>query len=253
MATAKSEGNLNNHVGLPLSLLRLDETARVAVIEMGMNHAGEIRELAAIAKPQVGVVTNVGYAHIENFESIEDIAAAKRELIEALPPIGTAVLNADDPRVARVHASRAARFSMGNRLRPRFAPRTSSIRWRACDFAWVRRNFESALTGPPQRFESFWRGSRWRDCTASRRIAWSDTVRKLLPGKMRGERFHHRGILVYNDCYNSNPDAVRAMLDVLARHSGAAADRGSGGDARTWPLGRALASRRRHLRRGAGD
>jgi len=215
METAKTEGNLNNEVGLPLSLLRLDEAARVAVIELGMNHAGEIRDLAAIARPDVGVVTNVGSAHIENFDSVDEIAAAKRELVESLPEYGTAVLNADDSRVAAfggIHRGRTILYGESPDAQVRatnIEPSAEGVRFRVGST-----DFESALSGR-HAVSNILAGIAVAGVYGIPPDRLQEKVRKFLPGKMRGERFHHRGILVFNDCYNSNPDAVRAMLDVL--------------------------------------
>ena len=96
----KNEGNLNNEIGLPLTLLQMSERHERAVLEMGMYALGEIRELCRIAQPAMGVVTNVGPSHIERLGSIEKIAEAKTELPQALPADGFAILNGDDPRVA---------------------------------------------------------------------------------------------------------------------------------------------------------
>src|SRR3984885_3451840 len=97
----KSEGNFNNHFGLPLMLLKLEPEYDVAVIEMGMSHPGEIRALAKIAQPEIGVVTNVAPVHLEFFDSLAGIARAKYELVESLPAGGTAVLNGDDEYVSQ--------------------------------------------------------------------------------------------------------------------------------------------------------
>lgn len=211
--TAKNEGNLNNHVGLPLSLLRLKPSAKVAVIEIGMNHAGEIRELAAIARPRVGVVTNVGYAHIEFFASIEGIAAAKRELIESLPASGVAVLNADDARVAGfAYAGRKIYYGQSERADVRAEDVEYSID--GVKFRVGAVKFDSAMTGRHS-VSNILAGIAVAGIYGIEPERLVEAVRKLLPGKMRGERFHHQGVLVYNDCYNSNPDAARAMIDVL--------------------------------------
>ena len=107
--TLKNEGNLNNEVGLPLTLLRLGPEHDAAVLEMGMYVRGEIADLARLARPSIGVVTAVHGVHLSRIGSIDAIESAKAELVEALPPDGVAILNADDPRVVRMAARTAAR------------------------------------------------------------------------------------------------------------------------------------------------
>ncbi len=100
--TLKSEGNYNNEIGLPLTLLKLEPNYERVVLEMAMYNLGEIAELAAIACPHIGVVTNVGPTHLERLGTIERIAQAKTELVEALPDDGVAILNGDDPWVRQM-------------------------------------------------------------------------------------------------------------------------------------------------------
>ena len=97
--TLSTSGNLNNEIGLPLTLLKLEPLHQWAVLELGMNHAGEIRRLAEICRPDVGIITNIGRAHLEGLGSIDGVMRAKGELLEKIKPDGTAVLNADDPKV----------------------------------------------------------------------------------------------------------------------------------------------------------
>jgi UDP-N-acetylmuramoyl-tripeptide--D-alanyl-D-alanine ligase len=214
MATAKTVGNLNNYIGVPLSLLRIDESARVAVIEMGMNHAGEIRDLAAIAKPDVGVVTNVGYAHMEAFDSIEGIAAAKKELIDALPKSGTAVLNADDPRVAPMgRGHNTVLYGLAERANVRAEDVQQSER--GVTFRIGATAFSTELTGRHS-VSNILAGIAVAQVYGIAPQRLVETVENLRPGKMRGARFELNGIQIFNDCYNSNPEAVKAMLDVLS-------------------------------------
>src|SRR5215207_1803026 len=97
----KNKGNLNNHLGLPLSLLELRRGADVAVMELGMNHAGELRLLVGIAEPEMRVWTNVGDAHLGHFESQDAIADAKGEILEGARPGDVLICNADDPLIMR--------------------------------------------------------------------------------------------------------------------------------------------------------
>ena len=216
--TSKTTGNFNNHIGVPLSVLNLADDARIGVIEIGMNHVGEIRELAAIARPDIGVVTNVGTAHIESFDSIEGVALAKRELVESLPPDGIAVLNADDERVRRfaeVHPGATILYGVSARDAH---VQARDVEWRSggCDFT-IRDagRFHCPLPA---------RGGLMAALAAlatARALGLElgplkEAVARLEPPKMRLQRMERDGIVIWDDSYNSNPEAACMMLDLLA-------------------------------------
>jgi UDP-N-acetylmuramoyl-tripeptide--D-alanyl-D-alanine ligase len=224
--TIAPPGSFNNEIGLPLTALQVDPTTRYLVLEMGARGRGHIRYLCEVAPPQIGVVLNVGLAHLGEFGSREEIALAKREIVEALPPDGVAVLNADDPFVAAMAEHTNARlvtFGIGSGAgtgadvcaeqivldehgRPAFrlvTPRgVAEARLRLHGEHHVVNALAAAAVAlelgltPDEIAEALGRAealSRWRMEVTER----AD------------------GVTVVNDAYNANPDSMRAALKAL--------------------------------------
>ena len=216
----KSEGNLNNHFGLPLQLLRIQPETEFYVSEMGMNHAGEITALAKIAEPNVGVVTNVAPVHLEFFDSIAGIAKAKKELIDALPDDGVAVLNADDPFVQHFNAERKGRaifFGTAERADVRAVDITDHGAG-GSEFT-VHANGEKAsvrltLVGRHNVLNSLAAVAVGMQFGVSLAQA-AEALSTLSPTDKRGQVVEIGGATVVNDCYNSNPKALQSMVDAL--------------------------------------
>jgi UDP-N-acetylmuramoyl-tripeptide--D-alanyl-D-alanine ligase len=223
----KSEGNLNNEYGLPLALLRLEPEHEAAVMELGMSHRGELRRLAEIAEPEVGVVTQVAPVHLEFFSSVDEIALAKRELIEGLAGSDTvAVLNADDPRVARF-----AQVARGRVLTFGFSPaaqfRAENVTDRGAEgsaFDFIAPEGKVTLELPLPGRHSIANALAALAAASVWGIGLADAAAvlpHLAPGEMRGRLLRFTsGIAVINDSYNSNPVALRAMIELLARTPG---------------------------------
>ena len=220
----KSEGNLNNEYGLPLTLLRLDPGDEAAVVELGMSHRGELRRLAEIAEPEVGVVTRVAPVHLEFFASIDEIALAKRELIEGLAgPDSVAVLNADDPRVARfseVAPGRVLTFGCGSAAQFRAEKvRDHGAAGSEFDFIapGVRARLKLALPGRhsvENALAALAAASVW----GVRAKEAEEILSNIKVGEMRGRFLQFAAAFaLINDSYNSNPVALAAMVDLLAR------------------------------------
>jgi UDP-N-acetylmuramoyl-tripeptide--D-alanyl-D-alanine ligase len=218
----KSQGNLNNEFGMPLQLLKLETEHDVAVIEMGMSHIGEIAALARIAHPDWGVVTNVGTAHAQNFsDGAAGIARAKYELVQSLPASGVAILNCDDPYVGqfgRDFRGRSIYFGTGPCADPSAANieelGAEGVRFEVtagAQHATVtlkllgRHNIWNALAAIAAGMEA---GIPLAECAAA--------VARLRPPDKRGEVLHIGEATVINDCYNSNPEALKSMIATLA-------------------------------------
>jgi UDP-N-acetylmuramoyl-tripeptide--D-alanyl-D-alanine ligase len=217
----KSEGNFNNHFGLPLMLLKLEPEHDVAVIEMGMSHAGEIRALAKIAQPEIGVVTNVAPVHLEFFDSLAGIARAKYELIESLPANGTAVLNADDEYVSQFGRDFKGRVvTYGTRATADI--RAEGIQTRGAegsDFDVVMPGSREHARLPLVGEHNILNALAGVAVGVARGLTPSEAVgalATLAPPDKRGQVLQLGNITVINDCYNSNPKALNAMVDALA-------------------------------------
>lgn len=217
----KSEGNFNNHFGLPLMLLKVQPEHDIAVLEMGMSHAGEITALAKIAQPEVGVVTNVAPVHLEFFDSIAGIARAKYELIESLPATGTAVLNADDEYVSqfgRDFRGKVIKYGLGPTAAVR-AERVESRGEQGSAFDIVVGDQRERAMLPPVGSHNVLNALAAVAVAVDRGFTLSEAVAalsSLSPADKRGQVVRLGNITVINDCYNSNPKALAAMVDALA-------------------------------------
>lgn len=216
----KTEGNLNNHYGVPLTLLRLGDE-EVVVLEMGMSAAGEIERLAEIARPDVGVLTNVSGVHLEFFESVEAIADAKGELYGALGDDATAVVNADDPLVlaqARRFEGRKLRYGLGEDV----DLRARNIEASALGLQFVVEEREGSATVATPLHGRHNVHNLLAGIAAARAVGVSlesavAGLRAIEPAAHRGERIElPGGLLVIDETYNANPRAVECALDELA-------------------------------------
>ncbi|MDH6605160.1 UDP-N-acetylmuramoyl-tripeptide--D-alanyl-D-alanine ligase [Streptomyces sp. SAI-208] len=224
--TVATFGSFNNELGVPLTMLRADATTRFLVLEMGARHVGDIAALTGLVAPDIGVVLNVGRAHLGEFGSRAAIARTKGELVQGLAPGGTAVLNADDPRVAAMrsltdgpvltfgraeHADvRALDLRLDRLARPSFTLRTTDL---SVPVAPAHVGAHQALDASAAVAAGLVAGIPLDIAAASLATAslsrWRMELRELVGG-----------VTLLNDSYNANPDSTRAALDALAAIEG---------------------------------
>ena len=220
--TVATIGSLNNELGVPLTMLRADATTRFLALEMGARHTGDIAALTAMVAPDIGVVLNVGQAHLGEFGSRQAIATTKGELVRGLTPGGTAVINADDPRVVAMRALtdgpvltfgraehadvRVLDLALDRIARPSFTLRTGD----------VSAHVALPLVGAHQALNASAAAAAGLAAGVPLDVAAAALATASL-SKWRMELRHLAGgVTLLNDSYNANPDSTRAAVDALA-------------------------------------
>jgi UDP-N-acetylmuramoyl-tripeptide--D-alanyl-D-alanine ligase len=227
--TVAPNGSFNNHVGAPISMLRIDRDTRYLVVEMGASHAGEIAHLVSIAKPDIGVVLKVGLAHVGEFGGVDAIQRAKSEMVVDLPSTGTAILNADDPRVAQMAGMTAAALRWFGRSEPAEV-RAEDVR---SDASGTRFTLVCGARRLPVHLQILGEHhvmNALAALTVARELgldlAEAISAIEAMP---RAERWRMEvltapsGAVIINDAYNASPDSTRAALATLAHLGGTSA------------------------------
>lgn len=215
-------GNFNNHVGLPLSLLKLEDRHQLSILELGMNHAGEIAKLASICRPDTALLTNVAPVHLEFFSNLESIGEAKAEILTGLRPGGRLVYNLDDNLVAAI-ADRfkgpktSFGFSEGSdvRISDLASREIDQISFRLTVKPWGEvLSVKLRSTGSPGSLNFAAAVAALLDYGLTPEMVVEKAF-KLNPPEKRGRILKIRGITLWDDSYNSNPAALNALLSSI--------------------------------------
>ena len=216
----KNEGNLNNEIGLPLTIFRLDSSHEAAVLEMGMSAFGEISVLTAIVKPKAGIITNIGISHIEKLGSRQNILRAKLEILEGLEPGGLLILNEDDAMLSGLKGLLPQRIvSYGIEEGADYlAFNIKSRGENGIDFDITVEGVDYTIHVPALGVHNVYNALAAVAAGHELGVPMEEIaagISKFSPGKMRLNIIKANGLKVINDAYNSSPQSVRAALDVL--------------------------------------
>ena len=219
--TAKTEGNHNNNLGLPMTIMDMPEDTEVAVLEMGMNHSGEMEYLSSIARPDLAIITNIGTMHIEHLGTREGILQAKLEIMRGMPDSGLGVFNGDEPLLWNIRAA-------GTHKKYYYGIENHACDVTASDIVELDDGVRFQVCGFGQRFELFvpmlGRHAVYNALAATTTGLLLGVPPEKIQSRfssfhntgMRQKIYEKNGVTIIEDCYNAGPESTEAALEVLA-------------------------------------